>query len=79
VSVRQPQIAGGGEVKLKDREKTSEAMGVGRPADAGVLRRGILRYAAIAVEKADDVPTLFIAEIRRRPISRWNRSTVGGR
>jgi len=60
VSVRQPQIAGGGEVKLKDREKTSEA----RAWDDRLTLEFTDEHPSvcgIAVEKADDVPTLFIA------------------
>jgi lysophospholipase L1-like esterase len=60
VNIRRPQIPGGGEVRLKPRETESEAIAwddritlefIGdRPAVAG-----------ITIEKADDVPTLYIA------------------
>jgi lysophospholipase L1-like esterase len=60
VNIRRPQIRGGGEVRLKPREKESEA--------AAWDDRLTLEFigthpavAAITVEKADDVPTLYIA------------------
>lgn len=59
VNVRVPQLAGGGEVKLKDREKTSEIWNWDgkltlefndeRPA-----------VAAVEVERVDNVPTVFL-------------------
>lgn len=60
VNVRRPQIAGGGEVKLKDREKTSEA----RAWDDRLTLEFTNDHpgvAAIDIEKADSLPTLYIA------------------
>jgi len=60
VNVRTPQIAGGGEVRLKEREKTSEAWAWDR--------RITLEFTdshpavrTVVIEKADAVPTLYIA------------------
>jgi len=65
VNVRRPQIAGGGEVRLKDREKTTEAWAWddkitleftnSRP---GVYNPGV---STIDIEKADNLPTVYIA------------------
>jgi lysophospholipase L1-like esterase len=59
VNVRRPQIAGGGEVRLKPREKESESWAW----DDRLTLEFIGEHpavAAIAIEKAD-VPTLYIA------------------
>ncbi len=59
VNVRRPQIAGGGEVKLKDREKTSEA----RAWDDKLTLEFTNDHpgvAAIDIEKDDSLPTLYI-------------------
>jgi lysophospholipase L1-like esterase len=78
VNTRTPHIAGGGEIKLKDREKTSETWawdnritleftGV-RPA-----------VAAIEIEKADNLPTLYLAgdststDQAREPFNSWGQ------
>ena len=60
VNIRRPQIKGGGEVRLKPRETESEALAW----DDRLTLEFIGAHAAvasIAVEKADDVPTLYIA------------------
>jgi lysophospholipase L1-like esterase len=57
VNVRRPQIAGGGEVRLKPRERESEALAW----DDRITLAMFGSVAAVDVEKADDVPTLFIA------------------
>ena len=60
VNIRTPQISSGGEVKLKPREKTSEA----RAWDDKLTLEFIgsnPSVQSIQVEKADDVPTLYIA------------------
>jgi lysophospholipase L1-like esterase len=57
VNVRRPQIAGGGEVKLKPRETASEAIAW----DDRIQLAMFGAVTAVDVDKADDVPTLFIA------------------
>ena len=39
VNIRRPQIAGGGEVRLKDRERAKRDLGLGRKADARIQQR----------------------------------------
>lgn len=60
VNTRTPKIAGGGEVRLKEREKTSE---IWAWDDRITLEFTNARPAvrAIEIEKADEVPTIFIA------------------
>jgi lysophospholipase L1-like esterase len=57
VNVRRPQIAGGGEVRLKPRERESEAIAW----DDRITLAIFGAVQAVDVEKADDVPTLYIA------------------
>jgi len=60
VNVRTPQIPGGGEVRLKDREKTSEA----RAWDNRITLEFSDAHPAVCgleIEKADGIPTIFIA------------------
>src|SRR5262245_16530975 len=59
VNVRTPQIAGGGEVRLKDREKTTE---VWAWDDKLTLEFSGARPCVCGLEiaRADDVPTLFL-------------------
>jgi len=60
VNVRTPKIAGGGEVRLKDREKTSEA----RAWDDRITLEFTDTHPAVrtvAVEKAGDMPTIYVA------------------
>jgi lysophospholipase L1-like esterase len=60
VNVRTPKISGGGEVRLKDREKTSEA----RAWDNRLTLEFTDTHSAVrtvVVEKADNVPTIYIA------------------
>jgi lysophospholipase L1-like esterase len=60
VNVRRPQIAGGGEVRLKDREKTSEAWAW----DDKLTLEFIGEHPAVAaidIEKAGAIPTIYIA------------------
>jgi len=60
VNVRRPSIFGGGEVRLKAREKESEAWAW----DDRITLEFAGAHAAVSavsVKKADDVPTLFIA------------------
>jgi lysophospholipase L1-like esterase len=59
VNVRTPKIAGGGEVRLKDREKTSET----RAWDDRITLEFTDTHPAVrtvAVEKAGDIPTIFV-------------------
>jgi lysophospholipase L1-like esterase len=60
VNVRRPQIAGGGEVRLKDREKTSEAWAWDDKITLEFTnsRPGV---STIDIEKADNIPTVYIA------------------
>jgi len=59
VNVRTPQITGGGEVKLKDREKTTEAWAWDEKL---TLEFNNARPAVCAIEitRADDVPTIYL-------------------
>lgn len=54
--LRRPQIAGGGEVRLKPRERASEAIAW----DDRITLALFGRVSAVDVERADDVPTLYI-------------------
>ncbi len=60
VSVRRPQIAGGGEVRLKDREKTSEAWAWDDKLTLEFTDEHPA-VAAIDIQKADNLPTIYIA------------------
>jgi lysophospholipase L1-like esterase len=59
VNVRRPQIPGGGEVRLKDREKTSEAWAWDDKLTLEFTNThpGV---SSIHIEKADELPTLYI-------------------
>ena len=60
VNVRTPQIPGSGEVRLKDRERTSEA----RAWDNRITLEFSDAHPAVCgveIEKADGIPTIFIA------------------
>ncbi len=59
VNVRRPQIAGGGEVRLKDREKTSEAWAWDDKLTLEFTNSHPV-VAAVDIEKADGLPTLYI-------------------
>jgi lysophospholipase L1-like esterase len=60
VNVRRPQIAGGGEVRLKDREKTTEAWAWDDKITLEFTNShpGV---STIDIEKADEIPTVYIA------------------
>ncbi len=60
VNVRTPKIPGGGEVRLKDREKTSEAWAWDSrlTLEFADTRPAVAR---IEIEKADHIPTIYIA------------------
>jgi lysophospholipase L1-like esterase len=60
VNVRRPQIRGGGEVRLKPREKESEASAWDDRLTLEFIGAHPA-FASIAIEKADDAPTLYIA------------------
>ena len=77
VNVRTPQIATGGEVKLKDREKTTEAWAWD---DKLTLEFNGARPTICAVEiKKADVPTLFllgdstVCDQPREPYNSWGQ------
>ena len=60
VNVRRPQIAGGGEVRLKEREKGSEAWAWDDKLTLEFAGEHPA-VASIAIEKADHIPTLYLA------------------
>jgi beta-galactosidase len=60
VNVRTPKIAGGGEVRLKPREKTSEAWAWDDKLTLEFTDEHPA-VGAIEITKADDIPTIFIA------------------
>ncbi|HWW74976.1 MAG TPA: rhamnogalacturonan acetylesterase [Pyrinomonadaceae bacterium] len=77
VNVRRPQISTGGEVKLKDREKTSEAWAWDEKL---TLEFDNARPAVCAVEiERADVPTLFllgdstVCDQPREPYNSWGQ------
>lgn len=78
VNVRTPQIGGGGEVKLKDREKTTEAWAWDEKL---TLEFNNSRPAVCAIEirRADNVPTLFllgdstVCDQPREPYNSWGQ------
>jgi len=59
VNVRTPQIAGSGEVKLKDREKTSEIWGWDEKLTLEV-NNARPAICAIEITRADEVPTIYL-------------------
>ncbi|HYW70217.1 MAG TPA: rhamnogalacturonan acetylesterase [Pyrinomonadaceae bacterium] len=78
VNVRTPQIAGGGEVKLKDREKTTETWAWDEKL---TLEFNNARPAICAIEitRADDVPTVYllgdstVCDQPREPYNSWGQ------
>jgi lysophospholipase L1-like esterase len=78
VNVRRPQIDGGGEVRLKDREKTSEAWAWDDRITLEFTnsRPGV---AKLEIEKAGAIPTLYIAgdststDQGREPFNSWGQ------
>jgi lysophospholipase L1-like esterase len=78
VNVRRPQISTGGEVKLKDRERTTEAWAWDEKL---TLEFNNTRPAvcAVEVERADDAPTLFllgdstVCDQPREPYNSWGQ------
>lgn len=79
VNVRTPKIAGGGEVRLKDREKGNEAIAWDDKLELEFTdsHPGV---RSLTIEKDDKVPTLFIAgdststDQPREPFSSWGQS-----
>jgi lysophospholipase L1-like esterase len=79
VNIRNPKIAGGGEVRLKDREKTNEAAAWDNKLQLEFTdtHPGV---RSLTIEKDDKVPTLFIAgdststDQPREPFSSWGQS-----
>ena len=78
VNIRTPRIPGGGEVRLKDREKTTEAFAW----DNRLTLEFTDTHPAVqtvAVEKAGDVPTIYIAgdststDQPREPFNSWGQ------
>ena len=78
VNVRTPQISTGGEVRLKDREKTTEVWAWDEKL---TLEFNNARPAVCALEiaRADDAPTLFllgdstVADQAREPYNSWGQ------
>src|SRR5262249_7431514 len=78
VNVRTPVIAGGGEVRLKDREKTTEAWAWDEKL---TLEFSTVRPVVDAIEitRADDVPTVFllgdstVCDQPREPYNSWGQ------
>ncbi len=78
VNLRTPQITGGGEVKLKDREKTSEIWAWDEKL---TLEFNNTRPAVCAIEitHADDVPTIYllgdstVCDQPREPYNSWGQ------
>ena len=60
VNVRRPQIAGGGEVRLKDREKTSEAWAWDNKLTLE-FNDSRPSVRSLEIEKVDNLPVLYIA------------------
>jgi lysophospholipase L1-like esterase len=78
VNVRRPQIAGGGEVRLKDREKTTESWAW----DDRITLEFTDQHPSVCgieIVKADDIPTLYIAgdststDQSREPYNSWGQ------
>src|SRR5262249_30379846 len=59
VNVRTPQIAGGGEVKLKDREKTTEAWAWDEKLTLE-FSGAHPAVSAIEITRADNLPTIYL-------------------
>ena len=78
VNVRTPRITGGGEVKLKDREKTSEIWAWDEKL---TLEFNNARPAVCAIEitRADEVPTIYllgdstVCDQPREPYNSWGQ------
>jgi len=82
VNVRTPKIAGGGEVRLKDREKTSEAWAW----DDKLTLEFTDSHPAVArieIEKAGKMPTIYIAgdststDQPLEPFNSWGQMLTG--
>jgi lysophospholipase L1-like esterase len=78
VNVRTPKISTGGEVRLKDREKTSET----RAWDDKLTLEFIGQHPAVSkieIEKADSIATIYIAgdststDQSREPFNSWGQ------
>jgi lysophospholipase L1-like esterase len=74
VNVRTPAIAGGGQVRLKDREKNLEALAWDEKLT--VEFNGLQpRVCSMEIARADDLPTLFIlgdSTVCDQPSEPWN-------
>ena len=74
VNVRTAQIAGGGEVHLKDREKTSE-LGAWDEKLTLEFNGAHPSLAALEIKRADDLPTVYIlgdSTVCDQPNEPWN-------
>lgn len=78
VNVRRPQIAGGGEVKLKDREKTSEAWAWDEKLTLEFSNTHPA-IAAIVVERVENLPVVYllgdstVCDQPAEPYSSWGQ------
>ncbi len=78
VNIRRPQIAGGGEVRLKDREKSTEAWAWDDKITLEFTGASPA-FTHIAIEKADHVPTLYITgdststDQPKEPFNSWGQ------
>lgn len=78
VNVRRPAVSTGGEVRLKDREKTIEALAWDDKLTLGFAdERPAVN--AVEIEKADGIPTVYIAgdststDQPREPFNSWGQ------
>lgn len=78
VNIRTPMIAGGGEVKLKDREKTSEAWGWDEKLTLE-FNDSHPAVNAIEIRRADKLPTIYllgdstVCDQPSEPYSSWGQ------
>ena len=78
VNLRTPQIAGAGEVKLKDREKTSEAWAWDEKLTLE-FNNARPAISTIEITRADDVPTIYllgdstVCDQPREPYNSWGQ------
>lgn len=74
VNIRTPAIPGGGQVKLKDREKTSEAWAWDDKLTLEFNGKHPC-VCGIEISKADDIPTLYLlgdSTVCDQPLEPWN-------
>jgi lysophospholipase L1-like esterase len=78
INIRTPRIAGDGEVKLKERERTTEAWAWDEKLTLE-FNGAHPAVSALEIEPADDVPTIFllgdstVADQPREPYNSWGQ------